>query len=198
MPRKTDFHTDCQHSQCPSPLPLHERHASARATPRRAAPRDADPQVFHNPERQWPPSGESEVAIVVPVEAQGIEPWSELASSTASTCVDNCLYRRPCPASCQPCPSLSPECLTHRPGARRWASPDFRTESVAPGGLRSSVVRQASVLLSLRGQRQFSVGVCVFPHFFTRITDLGTLRYFLPTRRSRSPPGMPKHNTIPG
>lgn len=64
-------------------------------------------------------SGESEAAVIVPVEAQGIEPWSELASSTASTCVDNCLYRRPYPASCQPCVGLSPECLTHRPGARR-------------------------------------------------------------------------------
>ena len=79
------------------------------------------------------------------MEAQGIEPWSESASETASTCVGWNFCRRRGPVTGRPSRGLAPEDLAPRAGAPRRASPDFRFDTAAPGGLQMPKEREASL-----------------------------------------------------
>jgi len=79
------------------------------------------------------------------MEAQGIEPWSESASETASTCVGWNFRRRHGPVTGRPSRGLAPEDLAPRAGAPRGASPDFRFDTAAPGGLQVPKEREASL-----------------------------------------------------
>ena len=125
-----------------------------------------------------------------PVEAQGIEPWSECGSGTASTCVD-------------PSSSVSPTrrgtgrfgdyLLMSRLARRRTTlgQPGFAIRSTAPrAGSANRRCDKRAFQLSLRSQRQVIVGVWLFPSGLARDLDLGTQQFLLPTRRSRSPPGV--------
>ena len=84
-------------------------------------------------------------AAVGLMEAQGIEPWSESASRTASTCVGGISCRRRGPVTSRPSRSLSPSDLTSGAGASREASPDLRFGTDAPDGLQMPKEREASL-----------------------------------------------------
>ena len=87
----------------------------------------------------------SRAKIARRMEAQGIEPWSESVSETASTCVGGILRRRHGPVTSRPSRGLSPRVLAPRAGASRGASPDLRFDTAAPGGLRMPKEREASL-----------------------------------------------------
>lgn len=76
------------------------------------------------------------LALFRSVEAQGIEPWSETGSKTASTCVGQPSCRRAQLVTDQPSERLSPIDLADSVRAPEPASPDFRFGNDAPGGLR--------------------------------------------------------------
>ena len=89
-----------------------------------------------------PPSGRSPSGRV---EAQGIEPWSETGSRTASTCVGRSSCRHALLATDQPSGRLSLEDLTDTVREPVPASPDLRLDADAPDGLQTAKVREASV-----------------------------------------------------
>ena len=72
----------------------------------------------------------------VEVEAQGIEPWSETGSKTASTCVGQPSCRRAQLVTDQPSERLFPRDLADSVGTPEPASPDLRFDTGAPDGLR--------------------------------------------------------------
>lgn len=124
------------------------------------------------------------------MEAQGIEPWSEPASSTASTCVGRCLRVVPGRSSANlPETNLrriSPATSEDhgRPARFCYSTPTPRTGSVAEGA--GSELSSASYAASAKSE----LAVEFFPSGFTRNLDLGTLPHLLLTRRNQSPPSI--------
>lgn len=84
-------------------------------------------------------------SVCVRVEAQGIEPWSECGSRTASTCVGSASCFTPAPAPSRPGRVLAPEVSPHVAGRHAWPARIFDPTCRAPGGLSVPEVREASL-----------------------------------------------------
>ncbi len=128
------------------------------------------------------------VGEAVLMEAQGIEPWSESASSTTSTCVGRVSYRRVGAALRPASPTPSSEKSHSRRRRSAASQPGFAIRYRTPqAGFqdRRCIKRASSAYAAIA---RLELASSVFPRCFTRCLDLGTQRYLHPTRRNRSPP----------
>jgi hypothetical protein len=119
------------------------------------------------------------------VEARGIEPRSEMRSTTASTCVSHRLRsaatgRR----ATHGCTSL----LEFHP-VPEGATPDYPDIAILSTPPRAGFVEsKARYSCELRSQGQFRVGSCDFAEFFTSAQQLGTQPRLHRPRRSQVAP----------
>ncbi len=133
------------------------------------------------------------------MEAQGIEPWSESASGTASTCVGSA-SRLASGRHGAVLPDV--DLLKSRARCRRTTAcqSGLSTRSRRPGRAPSSGVRQASVSSAYAASASSELAGKSVPKGLSRTPDLGTRRCLLPTRRSQSPPCpkyTPKEGPVP-
>src|SRR5439155_24112402 len=101
------------------------------------------------------------------MEAQGIEPWSEPASGTASTCVGRCFRVAPGRSSAN-LPETNLPTSYRSPRRRTSSQSGFAIRRLRPGRAPSPKVREASKLSFLRSQRQIRIGSWNFSKRFSQ------------------------------